>query len=172
MSVNINTLSLPYLPELSGSKTTRVITKHFTNLSLYMDQNRYSLLTWLIYQSKSDNSVIYSTHLLNKFRESVLLAREVYGETHLVKCNIKAIRASFKSLVSLGYILPTYDGKMFVISPLLSYRAEYVSAANYKKYCKMYQDLGGKDNLNELLKSYTEDYCNCVNSVISKKIVK
>lgn len=131
--------ALPYLPVLTGLKTTRVVTKHFTNLSLYMRTNMYALLSWLIYQSKNDNTVRYSTHLLVKYRESVLAAGERYGDEVKLHVSVQYIRENFARLVEQGYLLPNYEKFVFTINPMLMYRDEYVRASEYKVMQEKYQ---------------------------------
>jgi hypothetical protein len=166
--------SLPYLPELSGIKTTRVVTKHFTNLAMYMNQQLFSLLSWLIYQSKPDNTIIYSTQLLIKFKESIFSAHKIYTPDKPFKADIKVIRGVFSNLIGIGYLLPNYDKKVFTINPMLSYHPGYLSASNYKSICAEYQDLYDKSKHwietasfdFKVIQSFTKRYSETINSAI------
>ena len=46
------------LPKLTADKRNRVVTKHFTNLAMYLERNELSLLNWLVYQSDVNNVFI------------------------------------------------------------------------------------------------------------------
>lgn len=138
---NTKVKKLPYFPVLTGQKTTRVITKHFTNCALYLDHNSFSLLSWLIYQSKQDNSFTYSTHLLTKYRESVFAASSEYGFKQIRFVSVQKIRSVFTDLIESGYILPTHTKDSYIINPMLSYRDEYLRASEYLEICKMYQSI-------------------------------
>ena len=171
----LQTKSLPYFPVLSHGKSTRTVTKHFTNLAMYMHQQSYSLLSWLIYQSRADNTIVYSTQLLIKFKESIVAAAKTYTPDEPFKADIKVIRGVFRLLAENGYLLPTYDKKVYLINPMLSYHPEYLSAANYKKMCEEYQEIYSHIPSNfteDRVKSFTKRYAESVNSVIRKKIVK
>lgn len=122
--------SLPHFPALSGEKRSRVITKHFTNCSMFLPRNELAVLTWLIYQSEVDNSFTYSTHLCRKFSASVKYASQQYGGKK-VNTSLYSIRSCFKALIKNGLLLPTSDEKVFIISPMLSYRPEYVRPKDY-----------------------------------------
>lgn len=162
--------SLPHLPKLIGSKTTRVITKHFTNCPLYMDGDSFVLLTWLIYQSKNDNTIKYSTHLLNRYRSSLLLAGEHYkSELNLYK-SIPKIRLVFKYLIETGYILPNYQPDVFTINPMLTYRDEYIRKDEYSRLCDFYQavQFGTGGDVREIGKELSE----IVNKRIKEKKTK
>lgn len=128
----LQVISLPHFPEISHIKANRVITKHFTNTALYLPHNKISLLTWLIYQSKKDNTVVYSTQLLTKYCQAVKSAEEVYESSAGLSFDIKVIRSLFKQLVESGYLLPNYNKKLFTVNPMLSYYAD-ISQKVYKQ---------------------------------------
>jgi hypothetical protein len=138
---NTKVKTLPYLPPLIGSKTTRSITKHFTNLPLYLDGDHLSLLNWLVYQSRQDNTVHYTTHLLSKYRESILAAKEQYGVDLGLVISIQLIRGLFKDLIEDGYLLDNYQADIFTINPMLTYRHEYIRKEEYSNLVKMYQSI-------------------------------
>lgn len=169
---------LPYFPELTGGKTTRVITKHFTNAAMHLPSIQFALLTWLIYQSKADNTFVYSTHLLNKFKDSYSAAIRLYSRIEKTIA-IPRIRLNLKLLIESGYLLPNYDKKVFTINPMLSYRAEYMRSGNYKYICQKYSHIfdserDGKYNQNDFtehIKAFTGIYSEIVAGYMKKKIV-
>jgi len=57
------TKSLPKFPELQTGKTRRVMTKHFTNLSLWLPHDELQLLNFLCYDNDTlaNNTFLYST---------------------------------------------------------------------------------------------------------------
>jgi len=177
--------SLPYFPELTGGKTTRVVTKHFTNCAMYLPSSQFALLSWLIYQSKSDNTIVYSTQLITRFAAAVKESNKLYNPGKRLSKNlvafdhfglnigIKGIRAAFKQLIENGYLIPNYDKKVFTINPMLSYHPEYLSAANYKSICAEYAYYQSNKNTGiAFIKDFTQKYSETINSVIKKKIVK
>lgn len=135
---DIQTISLPYFPELSSGKSNRVITKHFTNAAMYLSQNEFAMLSWLVYQSKADNTIVYSTQLLARYSAAIKAAEEMYKESQGLAIGIKAIRGFFRQLVQKGYLLSNYNKKVFTINPMLSYRVDYVKSADYKEICTDY----------------------------------
>jgi hypothetical protein len=139
---------LPYLPKLTGLKTNRVVTKHYTNCALYMSADKFSLLTWLIYQSRNDNSVRYNTHLLNKYSAAIKAAANEYGSEVKLKTSIQFIRYDFKWLIEHGYLFPNYESDIFTINPMLTYRTEYIRAAEYDMLVEWYNFVWNKTNLN------------------------
>lgn len=137
---NTQVISIPYFPELTGSKTTRVITKHFTNLAMYLDPELFALLSWLIYQSKADNSFKYSTQLLRKYSEAIKGCEKTYGSRRL-SVDVKRIRVNLKALIQSGHLLPTNIKNTFIINPMLSYRSEYITSDEYKTACRYYNNI-------------------------------
>ena len=158
--------SYPFLPVLTGLKTTRVVTKHFTNLSLYMNPNMYALLTWLIYQSRNDNTIEYNVHLLEKYRRSVIAARDQYGPNGL-KIGLLSIRESFKWLIENGYLFLTYDRFVYMINPLLTYRSEYIRSPEYKDVCERYQHVQFGTGID--VRDLTKEYRDLINKRIKEK---
>ncbi len=173
--------SLPYFPILEAHKSNRVITKHFTNLPLYLNPNHFALLTWLIYQSKADNSIKYSTKLLLKYTATLLQCEQEYKDGNTVGrlfTSLPFLRVSFQYLIKQGYLLPSHLKGYFVINPLLSYREEYIRPNEYKAICEEYQRIqnlniegGGKIKTDGLIAKFTKHLFNIVASkMVAKKI--
>jgi len=148
----------PYFPELQGINRTRVMTKHFTNLSLYLERDKLSFIHFLVYQSSQDNTIIYSSHLLAKYREAVLKAQEMYGKGVSLLVSEKTLRRLFSQLITEGYLLVNYKKFEFTLNPMLSYRAEYIRAGEYKELCKSYSAIqfGTGIDVREFCKGYRE----------------
>ena len=140
---NSKVMSLPYFSELSAQKSNRVITKHFTNLALYLPPNQFALLNWLIYQSKADNTVVYSTQLLIRYSAAVKECEKQYYLSAGLQKNIKAIRPIFQKLIESGYLLPNYKKNVFTINPMLTYRAEYMRPKDYEEIVTGWQVIKG-----------------------------
>lgn len=128
-------MTKPNLPPLPNRKSNRAITKHFTNLSMVMDGNRFALLSWLIYQSNKDNTFIWDGHLLDKYRASVTFAVEEYGGVG-VNISPQKVRNDYKSLISGGWIFDL--GNESMINPMLSYCLEY--KRKYEEFGRNWQD--------------------------------
>lgn len=128
--------SLPNFPTLEVNKRNRIVTKHFTNLYMYLPQHKLALLSWLIYQTKTDNSFIYSTNFLRLYRNTVLAVKEEYG---ILKINVSLtfLRQILKNLVEEGYILPMQN-KKFVINYMLTFHPKFITNKEWDKVCKSY----------------------------------
>lgn len=137
----IQTKSLPQFPVLASNKCTRVITKHFTNLYLYLQPPKVSFLGWLVYQVAADNTFKYDQELLEDYSFSLLAAKEVY-KSKAANHDVKAIRGVVKGLIEQGYILPTSEVGVFMLNPCLSYRMEYMSRREYKQMMEEYNSSG------------------------------
>jgi hypothetical protein len=82
----------------------------------------------------------------------------------------QAIRSDFKRLVRLGYLLPTRDKKVFLINPMLSFRAEYVRSKDYEDIVKHYQMLRDCPlDLDRELLVFTAHYQSIVEEKLKKK---
>lgn len=137
MIKDVKVQSLPVFPPLTAVKSNRVVTKHFTNLALYLLPDQFGLLAWLLYQCEGDNSFIYTTHLLTRYSAAVKACSEVYQPSHL-HCDLKAIRANLKTLIQSGYILLTSSRKRLIINPILSYSGSF---KDYSRAVADYQEL-------------------------------
>lgn len=145
------TENVPKLPELASNKCSRLITKHYTNLGLYLNQNELVLFNWLVYQTSIDNTFTYSTQLLRRYNKSVLDARIFYGiKNNGVKITIKFAREILISLIKKGYIF-RYKGDKMIINPMLVYYQHY-PRKDYIKFTRDYQN--AKDNLPKILNDY------------------
>lgn len=171
-------VNLPYFPILEAHKSNRVITKHFTNLPLYLNPNNFALLTWLIYQSKADNSVKYSTKLLQKYSSAVMEANKEYckNKSVLLLTSLPSARLTFQTLIQKGYLLPSHLKGYFVINPLLSYREEYIKPSEYRELCKDYQVICNLlvvagDKKHKLITGFTKQLFDTVGSkMVAKKL--
>lgn len=148
----------PYFPELQGINRTRVMTKHFTNLSLYLDRDKLSFIHFLVYQSSQDNTIVYSGHLLSKYREAVLKAQEMYGKGVTLVVSEKSLRRMFADLIINGYLLVNYKKFEYTLNPMLTYRAEYIRSGEYKEMCNTYNSIqfGTGIDIKDFCKGYRE----------------
>lgn len=132
---NTKVISLPHFPVLSSHKQSKVISKHFTNLCLYLPKPELSLLTWLIYESAANNSFTYSTHLLRKFSAHIKAVNIEYRQTNL-PTSIQIIRKDFKKLVEGGYIIPA--GRYHYLNPMLVF-GKKMALGKIRKFAAEYQ---------------------------------
>lgn len=141
MTQNFDQLSVifPYFPELATHKTSRIFTKHYTNLFIYMNQNELSLLTWLVYESGPDNTIDFNIDLVRRYRASVFAAIKQYKSTRRVNTSINAIKSDFKCLVIGGYLLAV-DGSEYLINPMLTH-VNYLNKKQYKEVQSKYQSI-------------------------------
>lgn len=163
------TTAFPYMPPLTGNKTSRVVTKHFTNLPMYMDLDELALINWLVYQVGADNTFEYTSRLCDLFSMAIVEANKEYRQIedkvpHLqVQRSPKIIRENLIKLIEKGYVF-SVGQKLLMLSPMLTYRADYITAKEYDDICNKYQLLSDQDNLWIFLRKYRE--------IINKKYKK
>lgn len=146
-------------PELSQGSYGRILTKHFTNLPIFLEPNQLSLLSFLIYQSKIDNTVVYTSALMLRYQQAVKASQKLYNSPKRLKISLPNTRRCFKELSSLGLILP-YQHKTYIINPNLSFSKQYVKATFYNAWCKKYMQAYENNDTN--IQSLIEEYINHV----------
>lgn len=147
-------MKIPNFPPLTSSKTTRLVTKHYTNLAMYEERSQFSFLTWLIYQSDADNSVYIDQFTIKRYRHAVMLAMKEYKAPKRVNYSIDSVRGGFKELLSKGYLFPTNKPKVYLINPMLSYSPIYVGRDRYNEFQNRYQGIESPEQLSELIEWY------------------
>lgn len=157
--------SVPDLPELVSSKHNRVFTKHFTNLPMYLNANYVALLNWLVYQSKVDGTVMYSSKLLRAYTKSVQEANKHYNGMQVknkfskkpnnLVVSITSVRHDFQKLIETGYLWPTRIKNKYMISPMLLYHNRAMKQSDYKIVCAEYRSIG-KTDVNEKLRQLSD----------------
>lgn len=160
---NTKVKELPYFPNLAADRTNRIITKHFTNIILVLEPDAAALLTWLIYQCDKRNTFVYSTHLVNKYLESVKQARVVYNGIYGPKNTVGVapikVRYALKGLIEQGLIWPV-EGKRYMVSPALSFNPNYCSRRQWQAFIND-MDCKSKIISNSIFISfYTNEYRN------------
>lgn len=157
--INVETKSLPYFPILEAYKHNRIITKHFTNLSMHLDHESYVLLAWLVYESAADNTFHYSGKLLLRYKAAVLAANKEYNNAIQFKMingisttqfNLRAIVCR---LIENGYLIQMNSRKL-IINPRLVYY-EYLSYKEIALFNGRYQS-AHKNNVIELMNDYIQ----------------
>ena len=126
---------LPHLPTISSHKQSKIVSKHFTNLSILLPKKEFALICWLVYQSDNDNSFKYSTHLLRKFSATI---KALNGD---IPTAIQTIRADFKRLIEKGYILPYnnyhyLNPMLFKLSSKLADKYQQLNIQNIETFFK------------------------------------
>lgn len=147
-------MTKPNFPPLSAAKTTRQVTKHYTNLAMYEERSQVSFLTWLIYQSDSDNSVFIDKTVMLRYRYSVMAAMKEYKTPKRVDYEYKALINHLKALVSKGYLILSSKPKVYVINPMLVYTPIYITRSNYNLFQKRYQEVQTAGQMLELIEWY------------------
>jgi hypothetical protein len=114
-SVPIRHIELCLLPP---KKQNKVVSKHFTNLSMCLPKINYALLNWLLYQSDVVGEFRYSTVMIRRFMDSVKLACEHYGFPDTLQLSMSSARYAFKDLIEWGLVVKM-EGKRFRINSAL-----------------------------------------------------
>lgn len=131
------------LPKLSLPGTGRILTKHFTNLCLTLPNDHLALFSFLIYQSGTNNSIDYTSSLLEKYKTAVELSAKKYGEKKL-KISKVPVRRSFQFLIENGFLLRTGYKRTFLINPKFSYHKLYVKPSDYISWEEKYDKMAAK----------------------------
>ena len=143
------TIRLPHLPKLTSHKMTKVVTKHFTNLSFYLPRPKLTMINWLVYEADANNVIKYSTELLKRFSATISEMENEYGKSYIPE-SIQLLRSDFKWLVEEGYLYNIGD-KKFVISPLLSYSGRE-QKKNVDEFMRLIENT---DHVEEIAKEYS-----------------
>lgn len=137
----VKVIKLWEFPPLSEGKQGRIFTKHFTNLSLNLLPNHFSLLSWLVYQSAADNTVKYSTGLLKMYQQSVVFATNRYKSVNpYLTPSVPNARKYFQYLIERSFLLPTDSAGEYLINPNLTYSKLYVKSGFYKEWVNSYNN--------------------------------
>lgn len=136
--LSIQVKELPLFPVLAQGGNGRIFTKHFTNLVPCLTKDEISLLSFLIYQSELDNSIIYSTKLLKQYDTWVHFCQGRYGKRPL-SSSVPKTRLIFKDLIEKGFLLLTTQLKCFLVNPNLTYSKEYVKIKFYNSWTMLYR---------------------------------
>lgn len=159
------TESLPYFPILEVGKTRRVITKHFCNLALWINEDELGIIHFLVYQSLADNTFKYSTHLLMQYREAYFAARIQYSCADR-RPTIGMLRFNLEQLIKKGLVLQTGKKGKLMINPLLTYSADVINNKKYKEIQELYQ-IAQKESVSLL--SFTNYYTRLVSEFLESK---
>lgn len=166
---NATTQSIPNFPELTPNKINAIVTKHFTNVILYLPIDQSSLLFWLLYQARADNTINYSTVLLRRYCKMVYETNKHYNSKFSKKrpnglsMSIFPIRRNLVSLIQAGYLIRINVNNL-MINPMLTYY-EYLSRKEYKTIVAEYQLLSAEDQ--KSLSDFCNKYVNLVKSKIN-----
>lgn len=149
-------------PILSPGGTGRILTKHYTNLTLIIDFNELALLSWLIYQSNHDNSFKYTSNLILRYTATIKLIRSKYKVRKKLLISSYSIRKILIKLIQRGFLLRTTTAKLFLINPCLTYSKLYVKGKYYDSWIKEYNhliiELGQNPNTRSLISAHCENY--------------
>jgi len=100
---------------LPPKKRNKVVSKHFTNLSMCLPKINYALLNWLLYESDGGGEFRYSTVMIRRYMESVKAACEHYGFPDTMQLSLRSARYAFKDLIEWG-LVEKVEGKVFRIN--------------------------------------------------------
>jgi hypothetical protein len=146
-------MNLPHFPPLSGPKMTKYVTKHYVNTVLSIKHSQGCLLTWLISECGPDNTIEYSTHIINRYSETIKAANKEYnkGKTATLSHSPYIIRADFRALVNKGLVLPTHNKKVFVVNPMLACNKRFKHRVRVSDH---YNELKYTSDIKEFTGSY------------------
>lgn len=167
--IKTKTEALPYFPYIQVGKTKRVMTKHFTNLSLWLSIEEIRMIGWLVYQCSADNKFEYSTRLLERFKWSVMSANFEY-KSAVKKPDIITARWIIESLIKKGLVLHT-GTKYLMINPMLSYNSDVVNTKQYRMFMEFYQK-SSPDEVVEYFSKLVAEYLQSKKINYTYKLIK
>lgn len=159
------TKQLPNFPVLSTGKHRRCVTKHMTNLPLWLSENEVAMINWLLYRVTADNCFKYSSSLLNQYSMSILNAREEYKSVeYSLKTNTSLVRRCMKGLIEKGLLLHTGKNNIFMLNPLLTYEVDVVNRKQYQLVMLEYQNTS-----RDKITTFTDYYISLVAEFLQSK---
>lgn len=161
--------SIPDFRRLSVHKGNRMITKNFTSYMAGTNNDLSDLIMFLIFESKRNNVVEVTTHLLVKYNKYIRFVKEEFSGVKFKGKSIMTIRGLLQRLIGSG-ILIHLSKKFFLINPALTYFEGYFNEQSM--FMSRYEDLYskysigqfGKAELNNRLTALAvEYYKQCIN---------
>ena len=138
-------------PTLPTGKHRRVMTKHFTNLALWLNPYEVAMINWLCYQAKADNTLKVSPHLLEQFSMSVHYCEGYYGNESNKPIIISRCRRTIVQLINKGILMLSGRRSVLMINPMLTYVTDVISVKGYNEFQVMYQ----KASADEVVKYFS-----------------
>lgn len=129
------------------TKSKRVVTSHYFNLTQILSTDELSLLNFIIKESSVYNTIKYSTKLLNKYAKYMNAVHHTYDCAYLLPLNIHYARKTFIQLIEQGLIFRVLD-KEYVINFAVTYMPQFSGAAY--KWMEEYQKIKTDDQMREL----------------------
>lgn len=163
------TTSMLDFRELSVHKSNKVITKNFTAFISGSDPSIGRLCTFLIFESRRNNTIEFTTHLLVKYGAYVKAAQKKFGykDTKFKNSSLPITRKDFQHLISTGIIIPIKaEKKLFLMNPALTYHADRFNEQTLfmRDYERTYENytmnLISKERLHERIVNLGREYYN------------
>lgn len=153
---------------LSQHKSNRLITKNFTSFIAGTEPEISDLINFLIFESKRNNTIELSTHLLTKYNKYIKVVKEHFSGVKYKGKSIMTIRGMLQRIIGMGILIPLYR-QTFLINPALVYFDGYYNEqANFmNKYEELYGRYAAqefdKGELHQRLCNIGKDYYkNCL----------
>jgi hypothetical protein len=167
--INSKLLKLWDFPQLMQRRTGRVFTKHYVNMTLIIDPNYLSLFSYLVYQSAADNTFIYSSFLLEQYKQTVKAAADKYQVCNpYLTTSLPNARKHMIWLIQNGFVLPCTRKYQYLINPNLTYSRLYVLPRFYLNFVKCYGMIVNSADENAV-KSLCNSYIDHVRHELNRK---
>jgi hypothetical protein len=166
--------SLMDFRELSIHKSNRVITKNFASFVAGSEPSISRLITFLIFESRRNNSIEFNTHLLVKYGKYIKSCWKKFDYKEKTRefknTSLPISRSDFSLLISIGLIIPiNAPKKLFLLNPALTYHENCYNeqAAYMRDYEVLYnifaaQLISKKDLNSKLIELGRNYYMNCI----------
>ena len=148
-------------------------TRHLSNACLYLKPTEYVLLNWLVGYSNGINVVKYESELLRKFDAASDRAIEIYGKERIeYTTSMTNARIAFISLIEKGMLIKLTKKSCYMVNPMMVYTHNFrIFSENncQKSYMAILERADGD---NELIKKGLTDYCDKLNSIYEKELLR
>ena len=158
---------------LSIHSLNKRFTRHYCNACLYLKPTEQVLLYWLVGYSNGINVIEYKTELLKQFDAASDRAREIYGKESIqYTTSTTNVREAFIGLVDKGLLIKLTKKANYMINPMVVYTHNW-RIFKFNNCQKDYMAiLEAADGDNELIKKGLTDYCDKLNSIYEKELLR
>jgi len=158
---------------LSIHSLNKRFTRHFNNCCLYLKPTEHVLLNWIVGYSNGINVVKYSSELLRKFDSASDRAIEIYGKERIeYTTSMTNARMAFISLIEKGMLIKLTKKSFYMVNPMMVYTHNFRIFSHHNCQKDYMAILDSADGDNELIKKGLTDYCDKLNTIYEKELLR
>jgi hypothetical protein len=135
----------------------RCFTKHYTNIQHVWLPAHSAFFSFLCYLANPNNTIAYSTLLLQQYAKAVPLILDEYGHgSNRLKLSLPILRRYFRHLITEGYLIHI-SKDIYVINPMLTFHTNFCDRLEHQRYQDMYQLINNIPDLRRWAQHYAYD---------------